>query len=114
MRATLFSARREPKRRSRSRATRNKTFVLRHRYPLWVYVTTALLVACTIAAVVVSLTRAADGAQKDRSTFLAVRLRSRVPGTAGNRREQPTASLSVFADIPACSRLFPDFEPIGE
>jgi hypothetical protein len=33
----------------------HKTFVLRHRYPLWVYITTALSVACAIAAVVVRL-----------------------------------------------------------
>jgi hypothetical protein len=56
----------------------------------------------------------ADGPQKDRSTFSAVRLRSRVPGTAGNRREQPTTSPSVFAGFPACSRLFPDYKRIGE
>lgn len=29
-------------------------------------------------------------------------------------REQTTTSPSVFADIPACSRLFPENEPIGE
>jgi hypothetical protein len=33
----------------------HKTFVLHNRYPLWVYVTTALSVACVIAAVVVRL-----------------------------------------------------------
>ena len=51
---------------------------------------------------------------KDRSGAPAVLLRSRVPGTAGNRREQPTTSPSVFAGFPACSRLFPDYERIGE
>jgi hypothetical protein len=50
----------------------------------------------------------------DRSALPAVLLRSPVPGTAGNRREQPTPSLSVFADIPACSRLFPVLKFIGE
>jgi hypothetical protein len=53
-------------------------------------------------------------AQRDRSDLPAVLLRSRVPGTAGNRREQPTTSPSVFAGFPACSRLFPDYERIGE
>jgi hypothetical protein len=43
-----------------------------------------------------------------------VLLRSRVPGTAGNSREQPTTSPSVFAGFPACSRLFSDYERIGE
>jgi hypothetical protein len=52
--------------------------------------------------------------KKDRSVISAVHLRSRVPGTAGNRREQPTTSPSVFAGFPACSRLFPENEPIGE
>src|SRR3978361_626608 len=55
-----------------------------------------------------------DGAQEDRSTVPAVLLRSRVPGTAGNRREQPTASPSVFAAVPACSCLCSDNERIGE
>jgi hypothetical protein len=54
------------------------------------------------------------GRRKDHSAFPAVLLRSRVPRTAGNRRERPTTNPSVFADIPACSRLFPENEPIGE
>jgi hypothetical protein len=52
--------------------------------------------------------------QKDRSAVPAVLLRSPVPGTAGNRREQPTTSHRVCADFPACSRLCSDNEPIGE
>lgn len=37
-----------------------------------------------------------------------------MPGTAGNRRERPTTSPSVCADIPACSRLCSNNERIGE
>lgn len=59
--------------------------------------------------------RGASGtAETDRSALPAVHLRSRVPGTAGNTREQPTTSPSVFAGFPACSRLFSDYERIGE
>lgn len=52
--------------------------------------------------------------QGDRSVLPAVLLRPRMPGTAKNRREQPTTGPSVFAGLPACSRLFPDVELIGE
>ena len=48
------------------------------------------------------------------SLAAAVPLRSRAPGTAKNRREQPTASPSAFAGFPACSRLCSDNERIGE
>jgi hypothetical protein len=55
--------------------------------------------------------RAAKGTARASA---AVPLRSRVPGTAGNRREQPSVSLSVFAGFPACSRLFALPTKIGE
>jgi hypothetical protein len=55
--------------------------------------------------------RAAKGTARASA---AVLLRSRVPGTAGNRREQPSASPSIYAGFPACSRLCSEYERIGE
>jgi hypothetical protein len=46
-----------------------------------------------------------DGERTARASA-AVLLRSCVPRTAGNTREQPSTYPSVFAGFPACSRLF--------
>jgi hypothetical protein len=50
----------------------------------------------------------------DRSAVPCGPLRSCVPRTAGNTREQPSTRPSVFAGFPACSRVFALPTKIGE